>query len=221
MPILLECLRQDILEYAKNIPDLKWPSTVEDLSSDVRKPPKSLESLMSYLLKNKDHRNCHTVNRLIQSYCSDLIHGVTRGEAITAKYFLLGLGLHNMTGQKVPVQVMDHLGHCMDYNLVCEIETAQAEAAECIAKSSGALPIKPISPSDCVLTYVWVDNFHMNLETQTGHGALNSTHMVAFQKETPLTMMEITLSMQIKCHLSRFLRISMSHTSAVTRNSHT
>ena len=97
-----------------------------------------------------------------------------------------------MTGQKVPVKVMNHLGHCIDYNLVCEIEAAQAEAAECIAKNSGALPIKPISPSDCVLTYLWVDNFDMNLKTQTGRGALNSTHMVVFQEETPLTMMGIT-----------------------------
>ena len=184
-----ECLRQDILEYAKNIPDSKWPPTVEDLSSDPRKPPKSLESFMSYLLKNKDHPNRHTVNGLIQSYSSDLIHGVTRGKVITGKHFLLGLGLHNMTGQKVLVQVMNHLGHCIDYNLVCEIETVQAEAAECIAKSSGALPIKPISSSDCVLTYFWVDNFDMNLKTQTG---LNSTHMVTFQEESPLTMLEIT-----------------------------
>ena len=187
-----ECLRQDILEYAKNIPDSKWPPTIEDLSSDARKPPKSLESFMSYLLKNKDHPNRHTVNRLIQSYSSDLIHGVTRGKVITGEHFLLGLGLHNMTGQKVPVQVMNNLSHCIDYSLVCEIETAQAEAAECIAKSSGALPIKPISSSDCVLTYFWVDNFDMNLETQTGHGAFNSTHMVAFQEELPLPMLEIT-----------------------------
>ena len=129
-----ECLCQDILEYAKNIPDSKWPPTVEDLSSDARKPPKSLESFMSYLLKNKDHPNRHTVNRLIQSYSSELIHGVKRGKVITEKHFLLGLRLHNMMGQKVPVQVMNHLGHCINYNLVCEIETAQAEAAECLAK---------------------------------------------------------------------------------------
>ena len=110
--------------------------------------PNPIESFISYLLKNKDHPNHHTVNRSIQFYSSDITHGVTRGKAITAKHFVLGLGLHNITGQKVPVQVKNHLGHCIDYNLVCEIETAQAEAAECIPRSSGALPIKPISPSD-------------------------------------------------------------------------
>ncbi len=117
---------------------------------------------------------------------------MTRGKTITAKHFLLGLGLHNITGQKVPIQIVNHLGHCIDYNLVCEIETAQAKAAENTAKSSGALPIKPISPSHSVLTYFWVDNFGMNLETKTGHGAINSTHMVAFQEESPLTIKQFT-----------------------------
>jgi hypothetical protein len=137
---------------------------------------------------NKDHPNCDTANRLIQSYSSDLIHGVTCGKTITAKHFLLGLGLHNLTGQKVPIQIVNHLGHCIDYNLVREIETAQAEKADCIAKGSGALPIQPMSSSHSVLTYFWVDNFDMNLETNTGHGAIYSTHMVAFQEESPLTI---------------------------------
>ena len=34
-------INADAIEYAKNIPDLKWPPTVEDLPSDARKRPKS------------------------------------------------------------------------------------------------------------------------------------------------------------------------------------
>ena len=81
---------------------------------------------------------------------------------------------------------MHHLGHCIDYNLVCEIETA--EAAQQIANCSGALSIKPVSSNQSVLMYFWVDNFDMNLETQIGHGAINLTHMVAFQEESPLAI---------------------------------
>ena len=47
-----------------------------------------------------------------------------------------------MTGQKKTVEIAGHLGHCIDYILVCEIETAQAEAPECVSKISGTLPIK-------------------------------------------------------------------------------
>ena len=72
----------------------------------------------------------------------------------------------------------------MDYNFVCEIETAQAEAAQMLATESGALPLKPASRTETVLTYFWVDNFDMNLETQPGKSALNSTHLVAFQEES-------------------------------------
>ena len=52
---------------------------------------------------------------------------------------------------------------------------------------SGILPIKPAMIDTTVLTFFWVDNFDMNIETQTGHGAINSTHMIAFQEESPLT----------------------------------
>ena len=57
-----------------------------------------------------------------------------------------------------------------------------------LPKGSGALLIQPMSSSHSVLTYFWVDNFDMNLETKTGNGAINSTHMVAFQEESPSTI---------------------------------
>ena len=53
-----------------------------------------------------------------------------------------------------------------------------------LATESGALPLKPAPRTETVLTYFWVDNFDMNLETQTGKGALNSTHLVALEEES-------------------------------------
>ena len=64
------------------------------------------------------------MKQLVTSYSSDLITGVTRGKVVTLKHFLIGVGLHNIT-----IKILSHLGHCIDYNLVCEVETAQAEAA--------------------------------------------------------------------------------------------
>ena len=106
-----ECLRDDILDHAQSIPNLIRPPSIDHLSSDERKPPESLESFLRQLLMNKDRPNRNTANRLIQSYSSNLIHGVARGKTIiTAKHFLLALGLHNLTGQKVPIQIVNHLG---------------------------------------------------------------------------------------------------------------
>ena len=53
-----------------------------------------------------------------------------------------------------------------------------------LATESGAPPLKPASRTVTVLTYFWVDNFDVNLKTQTRKGALNSTHLVAFQEES-------------------------------------
>ena len=41
-----ECLRQDILDYAQSIPDLTWPPSINEVSSDARKPPESLQSFL-------------------------------------------------------------------------------------------------------------------------------------------------------------------------------
>ena len=80
------------------------------------------------------------------------------------------------------IQITNRLGHCLSYDKTLEIETAQALKAQVLANNSSALPVKPTSLSDTVLTYFWVDNFDMNVETQAGGGAINITHLVAFQE---------------------------------------
>ena len=123
-------LRGDILSFANTTPELSWPIHLKDLTSSAREPPPSVDAFLRNLLTTKEHSGSDTANRLIKSYSADLVHGVTKGKFITSKHFLLGLGLHNITGQKKPIQITNHLGHCIDYDLVCEVETAQAEAAQ-------------------------------------------------------------------------------------------
>ena len=75
-----------------------------------------------HLLTGSDQQNSESVDQLMQSYASDLIYGVTRGNVITAKHFILGLGLHNITGQKKPVEMNHHLGHSIDYKLYVRLK---------------------------------------------------------------------------------------------------
>ena len=69
------------------------------------------------------------MKRLVLSYSSDLITAISRGKVVTLKQFLLGIGLHKTTGLKAPIRTLSHLGHYINYNLVCEIETTQAKEA--------------------------------------------------------------------------------------------
>ena len=144
-----EYLREDIIQYSENLPELSWPPTSNELSSDERSTiPASLLTFLNHLLKSSDkHAITRSSNavRLVNSYASDMIHGVTRGEVITAKHFLLALGLHSITGQKKPIQICNRLGHCISYDLAMDIETAQVQKAQLLAETSGSLPLKPIT----------------------------------------------------------------------------
>ena len=109
-----------------------------------------------------------------------MVH-VTWGNVITLKHFLIGIGLHNLTGPKAPIKILSNLGHSINYKLVCEVETAEAELAlKLLEEDQGVHSLLPISDNATVLTYWWADNFNHTLETQTGHGEINSTHIVEF-----------------------------------------
>ena len=202
-------LRNDILEYAERIPELTWPPCLDELNSQERFPPDCLTAFITHLLTGSDQQNSESVDQLIQSYASDLIYGVTRGNVITSKHFLLGLGLHNMTGQKKPVEINHRLGHIIDYKFVCEIETALAESAQILASESGALPVKPASNDVDVLTFFWADNFDMTVETQAGKGSIHSTRMVAFQEHSQFSVVA-----KQKVELERTRRRSLQHPEA-------
>ena len=66
----------------------------EELNSEERNLPECLTSFISGLLTVSDQKQYESASWLTQSYSSDLVHGVTHDKAITAKHFLLGLGLH-------------------------------------------------------------------------------------------------------------------------------
>ena len=123
------------------------------------------------------------VSRLISSYSADLVHGVTRGRVLTAKHFVLSMGIHNITGSRRAVEINNKLGHGMNYNLTCECETAIAEKSLRMAEQSNILPLEPFDCDSFVPTYFWVDNFDVTVEKVGGGGSVNTTHLVAFQEQ--------------------------------------
>ena len=83
--------------------------------------------------------------------------------------FLFGVGLHNLTGLKTSIKMLSNLGHCINYDLVCEVETAKAKLAlKCIKDGHGIQSLQPLNENASVLTFWWADNFNQTLETQTG-----------------------------------------------------
>ena len=181
-----EYLKEDVLEYANKLKDTSWPPTIEELTSEEREPPASVITFLTTLLKEKCHgvtRN-KTIPRLIDSFAADMIYGVTHGKVVTSKHYLLALGLHNITGSRKVVEITHKLGHCIDYNLTCEIETAQAKKVQQLADHTNILPLKPKFEKSPALTYFWVDNFDVKVDAATGGGSVNTTHLMAFQEQS-------------------------------------
>ena len=98
-------LRQDIFNFVNQLPEPKWPPKPDELTSNERNPPRSVTDFLTYLLKPEKHSVSGNVNRLIKSYASDMVYGVTNGKTIPAKHFLLAVGLH---GKKMGLKLIIH-----------------------------------------------------------------------------------------------------------------
>ena len=138
--------------------------------------------------------NTENLSRLIDSFTADLVNAVSKGKIITPKHYLVGLGIHNMTGQKTPVQIMNKLGHSIGYNKVREIETSLAELAIHKSEEFNVLPLLPSGEEEIVPTFYWADNFDVTVEKQIGgSGSVNTTHLMAFQEAPNATEANITI----------------------------
>ena len=178
------CLRRDILEFCSGLPAMSWPPTLEELLSENRLPPPSTVLFLTTLLKSPKHSVTDRIRRLIESFSADFMYGVS-GE-ITGKHYLLGHGLHSMTGNKETVQIANRLGHCLTYDKLLDIETAQAQKAVKLMNTSDTsiLPLQPQHPLQTVIIVFWGDNLDSKVELDTGGGAVNMTTIMAFQEES-------------------------------------
>ena len=105
-------------------------------------------------------------------FAQDTTSAVSRGKKIQYKQLTLGQGLHNLTGSRKVIDILHTLGHCISYNTVCEIETAQAECALEGSKSSNILALKTILPHQTVFTHFWVDNVDIKVDWIRDEGQL-------------------------------------------------
>ena len=90
----VEYLREDLLKFAEetNIDENNhWPPIFEVLNA--RKPPESIIYFLTGLLKQHRHVNPEKTTRLVDSYATDLIHGIINGRFITSKHSVLLMGL--------------------------------------------------------------------------------------------------------------------------------
>ena len=139
---------EGILNKLESLPISEWPPSIEQLSNPDHLPAESLCKFLETVIYLNGHRKSPSENlvHLLNSFAQDITSAVSRDTKIQYKQLILGQGLHNLTGSRKVIDILHKLGHCISYNTVCEIETAQAECALKASKSNNLLALKPILP---------------------------------------------------------------------------
>ena len=176
-----QLLRSDIIEYLNNVPEIPWPPHIYSFGK-AEHFPDCLIQFLEYLVKSLGCETTENVKTIVNWFASDFIESISGKKLTTAKHLVLTLRLHNMTGQKKVIQILNKLGHCISYDLTCETETYEAQVSLIEQENNWILPILPTADDDIIITYFWVDNFDKIIESMTGGGAVNSTHMIVFKK---------------------------------------
>ena len=95
-------IKKDILQNWSDKTKTKpaWPSTTEQFSASEKNIPESVHLFLKELLKSEKHivSRSENIAKVVESYAADLVHELSRGEIMTSNHFLLGLGIHNITG---------------------------------------------------------------------------------------------------------------------------
>ena len=106
--------------------------SAEQLNSEVFRPPTNLLKLIETILTTSTNRASRSkkIGRLTKSISQDIVFNCLQGKVLQPKHLLLGLGLHNLTGSQKVVDILSKLGHCINYNMVCDIEKSQAEIVQ-------------------------------------------------------------------------------------------
>ena len=92
-------IRENIRDQCTVNPDeTSWPPNPTELQD--RPVPHYVRLFFQSLLATEKHGEATGGKspRIIDSFCADLISGVTNGSVLTAKHYLLAVGLHLITG---------------------------------------------------------------------------------------------------------------------------
>ena len=113
--------------------------------------------------------------RRIESIAHDIFYSATGGSIKPSKQLLLGLAVKSMTGSRRLIEILNRLGHSINYHTIEELET------ELTYSSLVDQRITPhgMSMDPILCLGVAFDNFDRYVETSCGKNTLHDTVGIA------------------------------------------
>ena len=121
-------IRTEIQDKFRDNLQPAWPPSAEQLNSEVFRPLTNLLKLIETILTTSTNRASRSekIGRLTKSISQHIVFDCLQGKVLQPKHLLLGLGLHNLTGSRKVVNILNKLGHFINYNMVCDNETVSS-----------------------------------------------------------------------------------------------
>ena len=116
-------LRQEIM----NASSIKLPEhlKVENIFKGQVEVPDLVENFFKYLIGGTDSRKwvLESRKRRKKLIGQDVVFSATSGIKKPSKYLQLGLAIKSLTGSRKAVEILNRMGHCINYSIVEELET--------------------------------------------------------------------------------------------------
>ena len=155
--------------------------------------PKLLELFLIQLLKNSKKNVFSKTETVIESFAVDIIFSVTQGKLLILMHFALATGLHSITGSHKVIDILNKLGHCINYSTICKIETSQAVKAQEQSWWTSHQPYHHcLQQITTRLTRFLGRQFWPYSQKSSGGGVVNTTHLMAFQEPNSNAEVNIT-----------------------------
>ena len=170
-------LREDLRKQSpKKLPEIL---NIADISQSEVNFPDNLHLSLNYFISGPDPRKQSSSNkqRRINSIGEDIIYTVSSGAKIPAKHLQVGLALKSLTGSRKVIELLNRLGHSINYSAVEEIETELTFEG---TKENRFIPQQMTMDSEAGVGLAF-DNFDHFVETLSGKDKLRDTVGIAYQ----------------------------------------
>ena len=115
-------LRRTIMD-AETTP-LPAKITIADIANGEIDVPEILEEFMTNMICGLDYRRrTDTKEKQIKAISQDIVFYATAGRKIQKNHLQSGLAIKTVTGNRRITELLNRMGHCINYHAVTEIET--------------------------------------------------------------------------------------------------
>ena len=131
--------------------------------------------------KKKRKKISSSSSAKVLSVAQDAIHSASNSKVKLPKHISLAMAIHHLTGSKVLITLLNHMGHCSSYDEVQAVDTSPAMEVTALVEQMVTITPSNISPGPFI--QIAADNNDINEETLDSKTTTHATMIVVYQRK--------------------------------------